>query len=174
MCGMVLIWNRDLFNRKQEICRLILCAVVIFHHWLVWSRLTVLSLSELSMFSGYSERNTFIYVFVILLVRQQWLCCILGWLEVSRQSCALQFSQVLCLMELGLSEGEVQCVLAGSSSPQHWPDFRTGLSLTVDQEKCTCSFPSPFYSSLTANWWLQKLLPGFFWLSNTCLSLFRC
>lgn len=53
---------------------------------------------------------------------------------------------------------------------------------TVDQEKCTYCFPSPFYSSLIANWWLQKLLPGVFffvfifvfWLSNTCLSLFRC
>lgn len=40
---------------------------VIFHHWLVWSRLTVLSLSELLMFSYYSERNIFIYVLVIVL-----------------------------------------------------------------------------------------------------------
>lgn len=73
-----------------------------------------------------------------------------------------EFSQVLFFMWLGLSEGEVQCVLAGSSSPQHWPDSSTGLLLTVDQEECTCCFPSPFYSSLLANYDFRNDFQEFF------------
>lgn len=177
MCAMVPIWNRDLFNRKQEIAANIMC-FVIFHHWLVWSRLTVLSLSELLMFSYYNERNIFIYVLVIVLDTLN-----LAAVAVLYSGMVRSIQAVLCTADQpsALFHGVRFVRRRGAVCPcwkqqpsalaelQHWFFtycrarqvyllFSISILLFSDSKLMT--------SKVTSR--------GFFWLSNTCLSLFRC